>query len=412
MDSIVKPLTGYRVLDLTWVYSGPYATSLLLDLGAEVIKVEAPKYGDHTRSFPPFKNGSSGYFYGLNRGKKSIALNLKSEKGKSIFKDLVKEVDIVTENFVPGVMDRMGLGYKTLKEINPQIIYGSIHGFGTWGPYSKWPGVDPVAQAMSGLMSLSGFEGGPPMKTGPAVADAVAGIYLALGIVSAILEREKTGMGKRVEVGMMDAVFSILEESVVRASMTGDALPMRGNTDPLGAPWDAFKTSDGKWVMMCSIGGSKFESIYRAIGREDLCIEFGGDGEEASIKRSDNLSELNRIFADWAIHKTSEELMNMLHQLHIPCGIVKDVVELLDDPHLKSRDMIIDINHPKLGKIKTFNMPIMFDDENIGIKQSENPLDPGIGENNEDILKKVLGISDENIDKLYEDGTLWSKPEK
>jgi len=402
-----KPLSGYKVLDLTWVYSGPYCTSLLLDLGADVIKVEGPKCGDHTRSFPPFKNGGSGYFYGLNRGKKSIALNLKSEEGKAIFRDLVKKVDVVTENFVPGVMDRMGLGYEELKKINPKIIYGSIHGFGSFGPYFDWPGVDPVAQAMGGLMSQSGFTNGAPLKTGPAVADAIAGMYLALGIVSALMEREKTGTGRKIEVGMMDAVFSVLEESVVRASMTGDALPRRGNTDPLGAPWDAFETSDGKWVMMCSIGGAKFEAVYSYIARSDLIAEYGGDGEEASAKRADNLAMLNKIFADWAITKTADELVDIIHELHIPCGVVKDVVDLLNDPHLKARNMVVDIDHPKLGKIKTYNNPIMFDGKNMGIDSKDNPLDPELGENNQQVLQDVLGLSLDEIKKLYENGALW-----
>jgi len=404
-----KPLSGYQILDLTWVYSGPYCTSILLDLGADVIKVEGPKYGDHTRTFPPFKNGGSGYFYSLNRGKKSVSLNLKSEDGKALFRDLVKKVDVVTENFVPGVMERMGLGYEELKKINPRIIYGSIHGFGSFGPYADWPGVDPVAQAMGGLMSQSGFIGGPPLKTGPAVADAIAGIYLALGIVSAILQRGKTGNGRRIEVSMMDAVFSVLEESVVRASMTGDALPRRGNTDPLGAPWDAFESSDGKWVMMCSIGGAKFESVYSYIGRNDLVAEYGGDGEEASEKRADNLAMLNQVFAKWAIQKTADELIDIIHSLHIPCGVVKDVVDLLDDPQLKARNMVVDIDHPKLGKIKTYNMPVMFDGKNMGIDSKDNPLDPEIGESNSQVLGDLLGISADKIRELYEIGALWKK---
>jgi len=404
-----KPLSGYQILDLTWVYSGPYCTSILLDLGADVIKVEGPKYGDHTRTFPPFKNGGSGYFYSLNRGKKSVSLNLKSEEGKALFRDLVKKVDVVTENFVPGVMERMGLGYEELKKINPRIIYGSIHGFGSFGPYADWPGVDPVAQAMGGLMSQSGFIGGPPLKTGPAVADAIAGIYLALGIVSAILQRGKTGNGRRIEVSMMDAVFSVLEESVVRASMTGDALPRRGNTDPLGAPWDAFESSDGKWVMMCSIGGAKFESVYSYIGRNDLVAEYGGDGEEASEKRADNLAMLNQVFAKWAIQKTADELIDIIHSLHIPCGVVKDVVDLLDDPQLKARNMVVDIDHPKLGKIKTYNMPVMFDGKNMGIDSKDNPLDPEIGESNSQVLGDLLGISADKIRELYEIGALWKK---
>ncbi len=403
----VKPLDGCKILDLTWVYSGPYATSLLLDLGAEVIKVEGPRYGDHTRTFPPFRNGDSGYFYSVNRGKKSVALNLKSEEGKTLFRRLVKEVDVVTENFVPGVMDRMGLGYETLKEINPELIYGSIHGFGTWGPYADWPGVDPVAQAMGGLMRQSGFPDGPPMKTGPAVADAVSGIYLALGIVAAYLERLKTGAGKRIEIGMMDAVFSILEESVVRASMTGNALPGRGNTDPLGAPWDAFHTKDDKWVMLCSIGGDKFQRVYHAIGRDDLVEEYGGDGEEASDKRANNLTYLNKVFAEYAQDKTSEELIEMIHSLHIPCGVAKDVAELLTDPHLIARGMVVDIDHPRLGKIKTYNDPIMFDQRSIGVQPGENPVSPEIGQDNEEVLSTLAGLSEADIQRLYQEGVLW-----
>ena len=407
----MKPLTGCKILDLTWVYSGPYATSLLLDLGAEVIKVEGPRFGDHTRTFPPFKNGDSGYFYAINRGKQSIALNLKSDEGKALFRQLVQKVDVVTENFVPGVMDRMGLGYEELKKINPRLIYGSIHGFGTWGPYADWPGVDPVAQAMGGLMKQSGFAGGPPLKTGPAVADALAGIYLALGIVAAYLERLTTGAGKRIEISMMDAVFSVLEESVVRASMTGNALPGRGNTDPLGAPWDAFHTKDDKWVMVCSLGGDKFAKIYNAIDRPDLVEEYGGDGEEASEKRANHLAELNGIFAEFAETKTAGELIELIHGCHVPCGEAKDVAELLEDPHLLARGMVVDIDHPRLGHIKTYNNPIMFNRQSIGVQPGENPQAPEIGESNETVLRELLGLSQEEIEALYASQALWHRKE-
>lgn len=403
-----KPLEGIKVLDLTWVYSGPYCTAILLDLGAEVIKVEGPRIGDHTRVFPPLKNDVSGYFYMLNRGKKSIALNLKSEKGKEIFLDLVKEFDVVTENFVPGTLEKLGIGYEKMKEINPGIICGSIYGFGSWGPYSTRPGVDPVAQAEGGLMSLSGFPGGPPLKTGPAVADAIAGIYLATGILAALYERNKTGLGKRVEISMQDAIFSVLEESVIRASMTGDSLPARGNTDPLGAPWDAFETKDGKWVMVCSLGGDRFYKIYSHIGRQDLAEEFKGDTPEASEKRSENLAMLNKAFADWAKTQNTEDLLAFLHEYHVPCGVVRDVVELLDDPHLKARNMVVDIDHPKLGKVKTYNSPIMFDGISCGIAEGTNPLEPDLGEHNKKVLSEYLGMDAGQIEALYKDGVLWT----
>lgn len=403
-----KPLAGIKVLDLTWVYSGPHCTAMLLDMGAEVVKIEGPGIGDHTRVFPPLRNGVSGYFYMLNRGKESVALNLKSEEGKKIFLELVKEFDIVTENFVAGTLDKLGLGYEVMKEANPRIIHGSIYGFGSWGPYSKRPGVDPVAQAEAGLMSLSGFPGGPPIKTGPAVADAIAGIYLASGILAALYERQITGLGKRVEISMQDAVFSCLEEAVIRASMTGNSLPARGNTDPLGAPWDAFETKDGKWVMMCSLGGERFYKLYSHIGRIDLAEEYKGDTPEDTERRADNLVMLNKAFADWAIHQNSEDFMELLHSFHVPCGVVKDVVELLDDPQLNARNMLVDIDHPKLGKVKTHNSPIMFNGANCGIAPGENPLDPDLGEHNEMILSKYLNMDADQINSLYEEKILWA----
>jgi crotonobetainyl-CoA:carnitine CoA-transferase CaiB-like acyl-CoA transferase len=403
----LKPLAGMRVLDLTWVYSGPYCTLLLQDFGAEVIKIEGPGLGDYARTFPPFRNGRSGYFYSLNRGKKSVALDLKSEAGKAIFRSLASCSDIVVENFVPGVMDRMGVGCEVLRGLNPRLIYGSIHGFGTFGPYANRPAVDPVAQAMGGLMSQSGFLGGPPLKTGPAVTDALSGIYLALGIVGAALERERTGVGKRVEVSMMDAVFSVLEESVTRASMTGDALPRRGNTDPLGAPWDAFETRDGKWVMMCAANGAKCAAVYRAIGREDLALAYGGEGEDASAKRAADLALLNDVFASWAKERTAGELTDMLTGLHVPCGIAKDVAELLDDPQLMARNMVVEIDHPRLGRIKTYNNPVLYDGVSLGIGTDENPLEPELGADGRTVLREVLGLSDGDVDALCERGVLW-----
>jgi crotonobetainyl-CoA:carnitine CoA-transferase CaiB-like acyl-CoA transferase len=403
-----KPLSGIVVLDLSWVYSGPYASLLLHDLGADVIKVEAPVHGDHSRSFPPFRNGASGYFYSLNRGKRSIALDLKNEAGKALFRKLAAGSDVVVENFVPGTMEKLGLGYEQLKRERRDLVYASIHGFGTFGPYAAFAGVDPVAQAMGGLMAQSGFAGGAPLKTGPAVADAIAGLYLAFGIVAAILERSRTGEGKRVEVGMMDAVFSVLEESVVRASITGDALPRRGNTDPLGAPWDAFETSDGKWVMVCAVGGDRVASMYRGIGRDDIARDYGGDGEAAGAKRAEALLELNRIFAGWAKTRTADELMAYCRKLRVPCGEVRDVADLLEDPHLRARGMVVDIEHPRLGKVATYNTPVLFDGQSIGIAPGENPLDPEAGEHGRAILREMLGMDDAEVDRLRLEGAVWA----
>ena len=403
-----KPLSGVKILDLTWVYAGPFASMLLSDLGAEVVKVEGPPFGDWVRIAPPLKNGSSGYFYMLNRRKKSVALDLKSDKGKQIFFELVKKFDVVLENFMAGTMEKLGIGYEQLKSANPKIILGSINGFGSSGPYSHLPCVDPVAQAMGGLMSLTGYPGQPPLKTGPAVADSLSGLYLALGIMGALRQLEQTGEGQRLEVSMMDSVFSVLEEAVIRTSMTGDPGAARGNTDPLGAPWDAFESEDGKWLMVCNFSPDNFEKIYRMIGREDIVSEYGGYSEEVTEKRSRDLLKLNKVFSEWTITKKVDEIQQILLEMSIPTGIVKTVNELLEDPQLKSRDMVVDVDHPKLGPVKTFNLPIKFFGQELGIVPGENPLDPDIGENNSEILKEVLGMSDEEIEKLKSENILWA----
>lgn len=403
----MKPLEGLKILDLSWVYSGPYGTLLLSDLGAEVIKVERPPFGDWTRIVPPLRNNWSGYFYMLNRGKESIALDLKSEKGKKLYFELIKEVDVVTENFSAGTLEKLGLGYEEAQKVNPRIIYASINGFGSEGPYSNKKCVDPVAQAMGGLMSLTGFPGSPPVKTGPAVADALAGMNMVIGILSAVIMRDRVGKGSRIDISMMDSVFAVLEESVIRTSLTGNALPARGNTDPLGAPWDAFPTSDNKWVMVCAIGGDAFVKIYESIGRADLAREYAGDDEEAFEKRSHKLNYLNTEFAKWSVQKTARQVLDFFEAIGVPCGVVKDVTELLDDPQLLIRNMIIDVDHPFLGKVKSFNNPVIFVDAQSQIQPGENQLDPKLGEHTNDVLKRLLKLSDSDIKQLKKDEVIW-----
>ncbi|MDR2162462.1 MAG: CoA transferase [Clostridiales Family XIII bacterium] len=388
-DSQSSPLSGIKILDLTWVYAGPYCTLLLHDLGADVIKVESPNGGDHTRRFPPFRGGASGYFYSLNRGKKSCILDLKSKEGNEAFLSLVKTADVVTENFAPGVMEKLGIGYNVLKGINPRIIYGSIYGFGSFGPYAGRVSFDPVAQATGGFMSQIGYPEERPIKAGAGIADALSGIYLALGIVAAIHEREHTGRGQRVEVSMQDAIFSVLEESVVRASMTGEALGRRGNLDETGAPWDAFETCDGRWVMVCAVGGKNCASALRMAGRDDLANEYGDEGEEGVAKRIRDLLPINKAFAEWAILRTADELETRMAELRIPCGVVKEVSELLEDPHLKERNMVVDVNHPSLGHIKTYNNPIFFDGESVGLTKGELSLEPKLGADTERVIASI-----------------------
>ncbi|MBU8918337.1 CoA transferase [Bacillus sp. FJAT-29953] len=404
---MTKPLDGIKVLDLSWVFSAPYATLMLQDLGAEVVKVERPGAGDRSRSIPPFKDSVSGYFYMLNRGKKSISLNMKSDEGKKIFLELAKEFDVIVENFVAGTVDKLGIGYETVKEVNPKIIYASLNGFGSDGPYSHLPCIDGIAQAMGGLMSQNGLEGGKPLKTGPAVADSLSGIYLTVGILSAIIERNKTGKGQRIEVSMMDSVFSVLEETVIRTSMTGEPLMARGNKDPLGAPWEAFQTSDDKWVIVCASGNDRFTKVYQGIGRDDIVKEFEGDDIPSLEKRAAGLDYLNEIFAEWAKNRTAEQVLRFLADLHIPAGEVKNGKDLINDQHLIGRNMIVDVEHPVLGKVKLPNLPIKFFERELGLKNGDNPIEPQLGEHNEEILQSVLGLDELEINRLKEKGVIY-----
>lgn len=402
----MRPLAGLKVLDLSWVYSGPYCTFLLNDLGAEVVKIENPLAGDYTRYFPPLRNNWSGYFYMLNRGKKSMTLNLKEEKGKDIFLQLVKHFDVVTENFVPGVVDKLGIGYDRAREVNPRIIYASLSGFGSNGPYAQFPCVDPVAQAMGGLMSMTGYPGQAPLKTGPAIADALAGMNLAIGILAALQMRERTGRGQKLEVAMLDSVFAVLEEAVIRTSMTGDPLPARGNTDPLGAPWDAFPTADSRWVMVCGVGGDKFYEIYQAIGRTDIAEAYRGNAQEDIERRSRDLGIINEVFAQWTKTRTADQVVEFCTEVRIPSGIVRDVNDLLKDPQIMAREMLVEVDHPYLGAVKTFNLPIKFFGAEAGISSHQAPLDPLLGQHNQEILEEVLGMSPADVAGLRAGGII------
>jgi len=404
----IKPLGGIRILDLTWVYAGPFATQILGDLGADIIKIEAAPVGDKTRIMPPFKNGYSGYFATLNRGKKSLALNLKKDKGRQLCLELAKKCDVLTENFAPHALEQLGLGYEDVKKANARIIYASASGFGSYGPYANRPCIDPVGQAMGGLMSLTGHPDRSPLKTGPGIADAIMGLYAVAGILSALRLRDLTGEGQRIEVAMMDSIFSVLEENVIKTSMEGVAPQRRGNLDPFGVPWDTFLTKDGRWVMVCAFSSPVFEELYGMMGRDDLVEKYKGNNIEGFLKRSADQEMLNSVFAKWVRENmTADDLESLFIAMDAPMGIIKDVKELLDDPHLKARNMVVEVDHPKLGKVKTFNLPIKFFGAAAGVDPGVNPHDPDLGEHSDEILKTLLGKTDAEIAELRSEKIIW-----
>lgn len=300
-----RALDGIRVLDLTQAYSGPFCTMNLADHGAEVIKIERPKVGDQTRTWGPFENEFSAYYAYINRNKKGITLNLSDESGREIFKKLVENADVIVENYKVGTMDKLGVGYDVLKAINPSIIYASISGFGLEGEMAKRPCYDIVAQAMSGMMSVTGYPDEPPVKIGPSIGDSYSGAYLCIGILMALYKRNMTGESSRVDVSMVDTLFSVMENFVVKYTVEGETPTRNGNVDPGIAPFDSFKAKDGEFVMGCGTD-RMFEGLCEAMDREDLTENPMFDTNE---KRCINyLPDLKNIVEEWTAQKTIDEL--------------------------------------------------------------------------------------------------------
>ena len=391
-----KALEGIRILDFTRAYSGPYCTMLLGDLGAEVIKVERAGRGDDTRTLFPVKDGKSGYFAYLNRSKKSIALDLKSEAGRKIALDIAGKSDVIIENFSPGTMDKLGLGYNDIKSVNPNIVYASLSGFGQYGPYSKKPAYDGVVSTMAGLVSLSGSPE-QPVRPGPAIADSATGAHCALAVLAALFYKQRSGQGQYVDVAMMDTIFSMLEGFVPMASML-NMLPERfGNGNASSAPYNMYQTKDG-FVAIATANEALFQKLAKLMDREDL-IDHPKFCE--NYLRKQNVNELDEIIGSWAARYTSDTLVAMLDEAKVPGGKMNTVFDLLEDPQMKARDMLIEQEIPGLGTFTFAGNPL---------KLSLTPPDtslraPELGEHAEEILSKC-GYSDEQIEQLKREGII------
>jgi len=392
------PLKGIRVLDLTRVLAGPFCTLQLADMGAEVIKIERPKYGDDTHFFGPFKNGESGYFIMLNRGKKGITLDFKKPKAVELFKKMVEHADVVVENFKPGVMDKLGIGYEELKKINPRIIYAAISGFGQYGPYWERPGYDIVAQAMGGLMSITGFPDNPPTRVGSSVGDLSAGMYGALAIMMALYAREKTGKGQLVDVALMDAIFSFCETNVVRYTM-GNIIPQRvGSRHPLSAPFDIYQAKDG-YVVIAVANEPLMGKLFNLMGKTELHLD---PRFETDAKRSEHDQELKEIIEAWLSEYTVDQAVEIMLTHAIPSSPVLTIPQICADPHIDAREMLIEIDHPIAGRVRIPGTPM---------KLSETPAyvtgtAPTLGQHNEEVLTELLGCDKDTVRQLKEEGVI------
>ena len=381
----MRPLEGLKVLDLTRVLAGPFCGMLLADLGAEVYKVEAPN-GDDARGNGPFANGESTYFMSLNRGKRSIILDFKDEKHKKVFLDMVKQADILIENYRPGTMEKLGLGYEeVLKQLNPRLIYCAISGFGQTGPYKTRAAYDIIVQAMSGIMSITGAKGGEPTRIGSSIGDIIAGLYGVISIEAALEARHKTGKGQNIDIGMLDCLVSVLENAIVRYFNTGVSPVPLGNRHPVATPFDAFKTKKGQLVIGVQ-NNSLWERFCKVIAAEELTND---PRFSDNALRTDNVEELKILLEEKLKAKTVDEWIPPLLEVGIPCGPINDIEAVINDPQIKARNMIVELKgHPVAGDLKFAGNPMNFSETKCIL---ERPA-PALGQHTEEILKE-FGIT-------------------
>lgn len=388
----MKPLEGIKVLDLSRVLAGPFATMVLGDLGAEIIKIEIPDVGDDSRSFGPFIKKESAYFMSINRNKKSMTLNLKKPEGVDILKKLVRKADVIVENYRPGTMEKLGIGYNVLKEINPRIIYAACSGFGHTGPYSQRPAYDVIVQGMGGIMSITGQPGGPPTRVGASIGDITAALFTAIGVLAALNVREKTGKGQKVDVAMLDCQVAILENAISRYFVSGKSPEPIGNRHPSITPFSSFKTKDG-FVIIAIGNDNLWAKFCSVVERTELIDDTRFKTNPDRTKYWNELEPiLNEIFSE----KTTDEWLEVLEKAGIPCGPINDVERVVKDPQIKAREMLVELEHPVAGKMKVPGIPVKFS-ETPG--QIENPA-PLLGQHTEEILAGMLGFSDNEIENL------------
>ncbi len=391
-------LEGIRILDLTRVLAGPFTTMILADMGAEVIKIERPGVGDDSRHFGPYINDESVYFMSINRNKKSMTINLKHEKGKTIFMQMVEDADIVIENFRPGTMERLGLGYEDLKEVNDKIIYAASSGFGHTGPYSERPAYDAIVQAMGGLMSITGPKDGQPTRVGSSIGDIIAGLYTTIGILAALRYRDKEGVGQKVDISMLDGQVSILENAIARYFATGDSPKPAGNRHNSIVPFETFDTADGE-IMVAAGNDNLWKKLCKAIGTKDLA-----DDERfcSNPQREKNYEDLRPILQKQFENKTTSSWHEILLAEGVPNGPINNIEQVVNDPQVKAREMIVEVEHPKAGKVKMAGIPIkMSESQGKIVKPS-----PELGEHTYEVLEKLLGYTNEDILELEDLGVL------
>lgn len=390
----MKPLQGVRVLDLSRVLAGPYCTMMMADYGADIIKIEPPGEGDDSRAFGPFVGKESAYFMSLNRNKRSMTLNFKRTEDCELFKEMVRHADVVVENYRPGTMEKFGLGYEELKAINPKLIYAACSGFGHTGPYRDKPAYDIIVQAMGGIMSITGPENGDPTRVGASVGDIIAGMFTAYGVMMALFHRERTGEGQKIDVGMLDCQLAVLENAIARYVTSGTVPGPLGNRHPSITPFASFTAKDG-YIIVGAGNDRLWERLCNLLGRPELVKD---ERFTTNSKRTANVKELNAILNDIFKDKTIGEWIAALEEAGLPCAPINTVDRVVNDPHIKAREMVVEVEHPVAGKLKMPGVPVKMS-QTPGAVERPAPL---LGQHQAEILKELLGWDEEKTKAFFE----------
>ncbi len=392
------PLAGVKVMDLTQIMAGPYCTMMLADMGADVLKVEKPNGGDDTRRMgPPFIEGESAAFLGINRNKRSIVIDLRSDDGREIARRMARASDVLVQNFRPGALERMGLGYEQVREINPAIVYCTISGFGATGPYARRGGFDLVAQGMSGLMSVTGHPGGAPTKVGVPVTDLNAGSFAAIGILTAYINRLRTGRGQHVDTSLLEGgvAYTFWESAIYFA--TGQSPTPKGSAHQLNAPYQAFRTADGH-INIGAANQATWERLCAAIGRDELLT----DARFAEPRlRMDNLDSLVATLQDTFAHRTSGEWLAALDAAGVPAGPIYDIEAVYADPQVQAREMRVETDHPIAGRVSGIGIPVKLSDTPGTVRRPA----PTLGQHTTEALRE-LGYTTAEVTALRDDGVV------
>lgn len=400
-DPLPGPLQGIRVLDLTRVLAGPYCTMFLGDLGAEVVKIEQPGVGDDTRSWgPPFVGGESAYFLCINRNKRSLSLDLKSDRGTELLRRLAESADVLVENFRPGTMDRFGLGEKDLRKANPRLIYASLSGFGADGPMRDWPGYDLIVQAWGGMMSITGAPDGEPTKVGVAIIDIVAGLMLGKTIVAALFARERQGIGQKIETSLLEAEVACLINTGSNYLLGGKIPGRWGNAHPSIVPYQSFKTRDSFLVV-----GVASEGIWRRFCHVIERPELADDARFAkNPKRVEHRAELISVLTDLFLERDTSTWITLLGDAGIPCSPVQTIDQVFGSPQVHHREMLVQVQHPTAGTLPMAGLPVKLSATPASIRLAP----PLLGQHSEEVLQAWLGMDEDAVANLKSAGVIGS----